>query len=82
MTGIALQFGAQSFALDRWLAPGRAPMETFASYNAIAAGNLAAKLGNHLAFFADIFPTPTVLVFVVLGVLLSCAVWRARSQEP
>lgn len=78
--GIALQFGAQSYLLDRWLAPGRAPADTLTSYNEVALLNLGGKIRNHLAFFTDVFPAPPALVLALLLAVLMLALVRARHQ--
>ena len=77
--GIALQFGAQSFLLDQWLAPGR-PAATMASYSAIANFNLRAKLQNQWAFFGDGFAAQENLILTTLAVLLGLALWRAARR--
>lgn len=78
--GIALQFAAQSYLLDRWFAPGRASADTLTSYSEPALLNLGGKLRNHLSFFSDIFTVPPALVLVLLAGLLTCVLWRVRPQ--
>lgn len=78
--GIALQFGAQSYLLDRWLAPGRDPADTLTSYNEVALLNLGGKIRNHLAFFTDVFPAPPALVLALLAAILILTLVRARHQ--
>jgi hypothetical protein len=84
MLGIALQFGAQSYALDRWLAPGRDSSDTLTSYSESALLNLGGKIRNHLAFFTDVFPVPLALVLALLATVLMLALVRvhAASSEP
>lgn len=78
--GIALQFGAQSYLLDRWFAPGRDPSDTLTSYNHVALLNLGGKIRNHLAFFTDVFPVPIALVLALLAAVLMLALVRTRSR--
>ncbi|MEY2880458.1 MAG: hypothetical protein RLZZ15_2838 [Verrucomicrobiota bacterium] len=76
--GIALQFGVQSYALDRWLTPNRPPDEALRSYSEPAFMNLVGKVHNQLDFFGDVFPAPAPLVFALLAALLVCALMRTR----
>ncbi len=78
--GIALQFGAQSFLLDQWLAPGRSAADTFASYSQAAQSNWRAKLHFRHGFFGDAFAGYDVLVLVLLALLLALAVARTRIR--
>lgn len=78
--GLALQFGAQSFLLDQWLAPGRPAAATMASYSAIANLNLRAKLQNQWAFFGDGFAAQENLILMTLAALLGLALWRAARR--
>jgi len=80
--GIALQFGVQSYALDRWLAAGRPPDDTLRSYNEPAFMNLAGKIHNQLAFFSDVFAPPPALVLALLAAILMLALVRARTDSP
>jgi hypothetical protein len=84
LLGIALQFGAQSYALDRWLAPGRDSADTLTSYNEGALLNLGGKIRNHLAFFTDVYPAPPALVLALLAAILMLALVRVRfaSTDP
>ena len=79
--GIALNFGVQSYALDRWLAPGRPPEETLHSYTEIAFMNLAAKIQVKLGFFADVIRVPLPLVLTLVATVLGIALWRARRTS-
>jgi hypothetical protein len=76
--GIALQFGAQSFLLDQWLAPGRSSAETLASYSAHAFVNLRAKLHYKWEFVGDAFVGHELAILLVLIALLALAIIRAR----
>lgn len=80
LLGIALQFGAQSFLLDQWLAPGRPAAATMASYSAIANLNLRAKLQNKWVFFGDGFAAQETLILVTLAALLILALWRTTRR--
>jgi hypothetical protein len=80
LLGIALQFGAQSFLLDQWLAPGRPAAATMASYSAIANLNLRAKLQNQWVFFGDGFVAQETLILVTLAAVLGLALWRTTRR--
>ena len=80
LLGIALQFGAQSFLLDQWLAPGRPAVATMASYSAIANLNLRAKLQNQWVFFGDGFVAQETLILVTLAAVLGLALWRTTRR--
>ncbi len=79
--GIALQFAAQSYTLDRWLAPGRDPADTLTSYNETALLNLGGKVRHHLAFFTDVLPLPFALMLALLAAILILALVRVRSAQ-
>jgi Dolichyl-phosphate-mannose-protein mannosyltransferase len=79
--GIALQFAVEDFAIDRWLTPGRGPMEVSLSYTGVSQLNLAEKTATHLAYFSDLLPTRPGLILVLLGALLCMALLRARSPQ-
>jgi hypothetical protein len=79
--GIALQFGVQSYALDRWFAPGRPPEITLRSYTESAFMNLAAKIKHKLVFFSDALAVPPGWLAIGLVILLLVAVRRA-TREP
>lgn len=79
LAGIALQFGCQSYLLDRWFAPGRDPADTLTSYSESALLNLGGKLRNHLAFFTDVFPAPPFLVLALLAAILMLAFARVHA---
>ena len=76
--GILLQFGAQSYLVDRWLTPNRPPAEYFNSYSETARFNLLGKLQMKLQFFGDTIPTHPVLILALLGALLALALARTR----
>lgn len=77
VAGIFLQFAVQSYALDRWLAPGRPAEISFRSYTEPAFMNLAAKIKYKLVFFSDALAvSPAWLVAGLIGVLI-LAVRRA-----
>jgi 4-amino-4-deoxy-L-arabinose transferase-like glycosyltransferase len=76
--GIALQFAVEDFAIDRWLTPGRNVMEVSKTYTLISQENIVEKFMTHLAYFADILPTPPVTVLALLGAILCLALVRVR----
>ncbi len=76
--GIALQFAAEDFALDRWLYPARGLSEVSQSYGVVAQENLSEKIIAHFAYFADIVGTPPALVLALLGAVLCTALLRAK----
>ena len=83
LTGIALHFAAQNFALDRWFAPiGADPAATYTGYNESALMNLAAKIQHGLAFVADHPPLPPTLALTLLAVILGTMIARARAAAP
>jgi hypothetical protein len=80
--GIGLQFGIQSFALDRWLAPGTSFADKALSYSAFAMMNLRAKMQRQFVFFADAIPANNVLLLALLAAILTLAVLRVgRSRQ-
>jgi 4-amino-4-deoxy-L-arabinose transferase-like glycosyltransferase len=80
--GIALQFAVEDFAIDRWLTPGRNLMDVSRTYTLVSQENLMKKLLTHLAYFADILPTPPATVLMLLGAILCLALLRARGSPP
>jgi hypothetical protein len=79
--GIALQFGVENFALDRWLDPTRGFGAMIGSYAVVTQGNLRWKIIAHLRYFADILETPPALVLALMGAVLWMALLRA-SRVP
>lgn len=77
--GIALQFGVQSFELDRWLGSGRSLVDQIASYTPTVKMNLYGKLVNHLDFVSDALGSSTGLVTILLGAVLLLALARRRE---
>jgi len=77
--GIALQFAVEDFAIDRWLHPASGLLEVSGTYNPVSQENLSEKIIAHLAYFADILPTPRALVLLLLGALLGMAILRAKG---
>ncbi|MEI7552753.1 MAG: hypothetical protein WCL24_10540 [Verrucomicrobiota bacterium] len=75
--GLALHFAVQSYALDRWLAPGQPPGELLRSYSDSAFMNLAGKLFHHLRFLADMGPHAGALALALLAVMLPLALRQA-----
>ena len=65
--GVALHFGVQSYALDRWLAASRDPNDTLRSYSESAFMNLRGKVLNQLEFLSDALPLPPAITAVALG---------------
>jgi hypothetical protein len=80
--GIALHFGVQSYAFDRWFAPGQPPLDLLRSYSDSALMNLHGKLFHHLRFLSDAFPGSGGLVLALLAVILTLALFRAASAAP
>jgi hypothetical protein len=76
--GILLQFGAQSYLLDRWLTPTRPPAEIFASYAEPGRFNLEGKQIMKLSFFGDTVPASPALLLALLAALLGLALARLR----
>ncbi len=76
--GIALQFGVESYALDRWLAAGEPMDKLFHSYTEWAFMNLAAKVHHQLVFFSDALALPAIAIVAGLATVLGLALWRAR----
>jgi hypothetical protein len=79
--GIALQFAVEDFAIDRWLHPGAGLLQVSGTYNPVSQENLSEKIIAHLAYFADILPTPRALVLMLLGAILGMAILRARGTQ-
>jgi len=77
--GIALQFAVEDYALDRWLLPGKNIMEVSRTYTLVSQENLLEKALTHLAYFADILPTPPSIVLLLLGAILCLALTRAGT---
>ncbi len=75
--GIALHFGVQSYALDRWFAPDRSPNDNLRSYTEIAFMNLVGKIQNQLEFFGDRVALPAWGIALGLVLVLAFAVRRA-----
>lgn len=79
--GIVLQFGAQSFLLDRELTPGRAFAETVRSYSRHARINFNEKLQHQWSFFGDNFILHQLVVLLLISTVLLVAVaWTARRS--
>lgn len=74
--GLALHFGVQHLAFDRWLGPGRDFDAIFATYNQVAYMNVAAKVQHQLEFFSDALDLPLPLIALGLGAALATAAWR------
>jgi hypothetical protein len=79
--GIALQFAVEDFAIDRWRHPGAGLLQVSGTYNPVSQENLSEKIIAHLAYFADILPTPRALVLMLLGAILGMAILRARGTQ-
>jgi hypothetical protein len=82
LLGIALQFAVEDYAFDRWFLPGKSIMEVSQTYTLTSQENLRQKIMTHLAYFADILPTPRATVLVLLGAILCLALVRARATPP
>lgn len=81
--GIALHFGVQNFAWDRWFAAGRSPDDLFTSYTECAVMNLLGKLHHHLAFLSDAVALPPGLVLGALVVVfLATLTLVSRATRP
>jgi hypothetical protein len=76
--GIALQFGVQSFALDRWFGQGRSAKDIFTSYSEPTIMNLNAKIAHRLAFFSDAVALPigAWLIFQVVVIVATVVALR------
>lgn len=79
--GVLLQFGAQSYLIDRWFTPGRTAGDVFMSYSEFSLMNLRAKHQLDLRFFGETLPVSPGLVLAFLGVLLAFALVRARRSD-
>jgi 4-amino-4-deoxy-L-arabinose transferase-like glycosyltransferase len=77
--GIALQFGVQSFAFERWLAPGRSADDMFATLSLPARMNLAGRIKNQVEFLSDALAVPPAGIACGLALLLGLALWRTRA---
>ncbi|HEY5228964.1 MAG TPA: hypothetical protein VIJ19_10500, partial [Opitutaceae bacterium] len=77
--GIALQFGVEDFAFDRWFTPGRGFAELFGSYAVVTQANLRWKIIAHLSYFADNLTTSPALMLALMAAILWMALVRARS---
>lgn len=80
--GIALQFGVQNGALDRWLGPGHLGPITFFPYSQFALMNLHAKLQYSRVFVGDLLAPQAGLVCAGLGLLLLLALVRVSRPLP
>lgn len=78
-TGIAFHFAVENYALDRWFPRGWSPDEIMLSYTEAGRVNIAAKVQNQLAFFADVIPPAPAVVLVVLAALLTLILRRAAQ---
>lgn len=76
--GIVLPFCIESFALDRWLAPGTPMGGAAGTYSLLYQENLREKIMAQLAYFADITTTPVALVLALMAALFGLALMRAR----
>ena len=74
--GIALHFGGQSFALERWLAPGRTFEATFATLSEPTRMNLLAKFTHRVPFVAEAVALPLGVILVILPLILALAVYQ------
>jgi hypothetical protein len=75
--GIALQFGVEDFAFDRWLTPDRSLADVSQTYTGVSQLNLSEKIIAHQAYFSDILPTRPMFILALLGALLCLALLRA-----
>jgi hypothetical protein len=78
--GLALHFGVQNLAFDRWFAPPRSLDAIFATYSKDAFMNIAAKVQHGLAFFSDALAVPPAATAAGLAALLALGLWRCRSR--
>ena len=74
---MALHFAVQSYALDRWLTPGRPYGDVLKSYSESSLMNSVAKLQHHLGFVGDVYRLPGALALALLAGILTLAVIRA-----
>lgn len=75
--GIAFHFAVENYALDRWFPQGRSADEMMLSYTEAGRFNIAAKVQNQIAFFADVFAPAPALVLALLAALFALALLRA-----
>ena len=80
LLGIALQFGVQSYAFDRWFAGGRTRVDILTSYSEWALINLRAKFEMHYVFLGEALHAPGALVLALLAVILTLSVVRAARR--
>ena len=78
--GLALHFGVQNLAFDRWFAPQRDLDAIFARYNQVALMNIAAKVQHELVFFADVVALPLPVIAAGLAALLVGGLWLVRDR--
>lgn len=79
--GIALQFSAQSGALNRWFLPGPSGPTAFLSYSQFAVMNLRAKVQNQWVFFGDSFAPHLPWVGLGLATILATALFRVQRRS-
>lgn len=79
-TGIAFHFAVENYALDRWFPQGRSADEMMLSYTEAGRFNIAAKIQNQIAFFADVFTPAPALVLALLAGFFALALLRAARS--
>jgi hypothetical protein len=80
--GIALQFAAEDFAIDRWISPGSSLDAVARTYNPVAADNYTQKVNAHLGFLADVLPASSLTVLILLCLVFFWALIRAGRRSP
>jgi hypothetical protein len=81
--GIALQFGVESLAIDRWLGPALTPDQIALTYAPVSQANYFQKTEAHLQFVADLLPNGAPWVVALLAALFGFALLRAsRGPAP
>jgi 4-amino-4-deoxy-L-arabinose transferase-like glycosyltransferase len=80
LLGIALQLGVEDYALDQWLNPQGSFGQMVGSFSVVAQNNIRWKFIAHLRYFADILPTPQVVMLALMGAILAMALVRARRD--
>jgi hypothetical protein len=78
--GIFLQFGVQSYMLERWFTGDHPIPALVASYSIQTRMNFGAKIRNHWAFLGDVFFKDRACVVVALALLFLIAL-RLVARE-
>lgn len=79
--GIFLQFGVQSYLLERWFTGDRPIPALVASYSIQTRMNFGAKVRHQWVFVGDVFFKDRTLVVVGLALLFLIALWLASRES-